>query len=532
MIRPLRALALLLAGGLLGGVDDLVAQRDSTSAQPTVAWTTITYLSGATVYLEVGRQHGVREGTAFTVVRGDSVIAELAASYISSNRTACRVVQGAVRLVVGDSVRYIPAREPEPSTLAVAQSGAPAPRRAMHTTPTVRGRVGVRYLVIDQGEGRMLRQPSLDLRLDGAQIGGTPLGLAVDVRMQRTRVTAADGSEIVPVGQTRVYQAALFHQRNRGGSRIALGRQFATALSPLGIFDGLSVDLQGRHWGGGALAGTQPDVATFAPSGDRTEYGVWLQGHSVPGTRSPWGITVGAIGSYDHGEINREFAYLRGTYSSRHLSLYAAQEIDANRGWKRAMASSFATFTSSFVTAQVTVTDALQFSGGLDSRRTVPLYRDFVNPEIAFDDALRQGHWGDVTVRPDRHLRMTAGIRRSDGGDGASQSLTASISATRLTRLGLGLRGRTTQFTGPLSEGRLSSVALEAAPGNRWRLSLNAGLRTSGSPGAPATTRLTWFGGDLDLSINRSVYLLLSTYRESGAPTASIQSYASLTWRF
>jgi len=496
-MRRLGLASLVFAGGLCGAIDDLAAQQDST-VTPRVAWTTITYLSGATVYLEVGRIQGVREGTTFTVVRADSAVAELAATYVSSSRTAARVVAGETRLQVGDSVRFVPVIEQAPVTVAPGgrRLASAATRRG---PPPVRGRVGVRYLVIDQGNGRLLRQPSLDLRLDGNQIGGSPIGLAVDVRMQRTRVTSPSGEEMVPAGQTRVYQAALVHQRTRGGSRIALGRQFATTLSPLGIFDGLAIDLHGSHWSGGVLAGTQPDMATFAPSGERTEYGAWIQRHGARGTSTP----------------------------------YAAQEIDANRGWKREVAPSFATFTATLLTAQLSVSDALQFSGGLDSRRTIPLYRDFINPEIAFDDALRQGQWGDVTVRPNRHLRLSAGVRRSDGSNaGTAQSATASLTITRLTGLGLGLRARTTRFTGPLSEGQLSSAALELAPGNRWRFSVNAGLRTSGPPGASATTRLTWIGGDLDLSINRSLYLLLSTYRESGQPSPSIQSYGSLSWPF
>jgi hypothetical protein len=44
--------------------------------------------------------------------------------------------------------------------------------------------------------------------------------------------------------------------------------------------------------------------------------------------------------------------------------------------------------------------------------------------------------------------------------------------------------------------------------------------------------RLTWAGGDLDVSVGRSLYLMLSTYRESGMASASRQTYAAVTWRF
>ncbi len=511
----------------------LPAQVPTDSARADSARAVITYLAGGTVYLEVGRLQGVTEATRFTVWREGREIAALAATYVSSRRTASRVVTQSLAPAVGDSVHYAPRYE---ASVVAVPSGAAGQVASATRRPrgprTFWGRVGVRYLVIDQPGGRTMHQPSLDLRLDGQQLGGGAMGLAVDVRMQRTTVATDDGSEVVPAGRTRVYQAAIVHQRTRGGTRFAVGRQFATALSPLGIFDGLAVDVHGRHWSAGGLAGTQPDLATFAPTLSRAEYGLWLQRHSVPGAKGAWSFTLGGVGAYDRGEIDREFLYLRGTLSTRRFSFYAAQEVDVNRGWKRELASGFMSPTSSFVTAQFSPADVVQFSGGFDSRRSVRLYRDFVNPEIAFDDALRQGEWGDVTVRASRHLRMSAGVRSSDGSGGTSQSTTASLVASQLTRLGLGMRLRTTGFTGPFSEGRLSSAAIEAGPSGTWRLSLNAGVRTSGMPGAGTTDRLTWVGGDLDVAINRSLYLMLSTYRESGSPTASIQSYGSLTWRF
>lgn len=509
----------------------LAAQVPATRAAPPVAWAAITYVSGTTVYLEVGTRHGVREGTAFTVFRSGATIAELRATYVSTSRTACSISASTDAPAIGDSVRYTPAPEPKPR--AAGTSTVSSSRAKARISP-LRGRVGVRYLMIDQGEMGNLRQPSFDLRLDGSQIGGTALGVAVDVRTQRTTTSGASGTATVPAGQTRVYQAAVTMQRGISGTRWALGRQFATALSPIGIFDGAAVERSGDHWGGGALAGTQPDAATFAPSGVTAEYGLWLQRHSVPGVAVPWSATVGAIGSYDRGEINREFLYLRGTMSSRRFSLYAAQEIDANRGWKRDVEGAPATFTSSFVSAQLNINNALTLSGGIDSRRSVRLYRNFLNPETVFDDAVRQGQWGEVSVRVSRHLRASSDIRTSGGGvEGAARAVTASVFLSQLTPFGLSMRARTTRYTGPSSEGILTSASFEAAPTRAVRLSINGGVRTSSVPGSGAApTRLTWAGADLDVAIGRSWYAMLSTYREAGSATASIQTYAALTWRF
>jgi hypothetical protein len=524
-----RAIGALIAAVALAVVP-LRAQVATAPNAP--AWATVTYLSGGTVYLEVGTRQGVREGTSFDVVRSGVVIAQLAAKYVSSTRAACTVTTSTSAPAVGDSVRFHPVVEA--ATHSLTPAGPSVTAAARWRQRPLSGRVGIRYLVIEQPDGSTLSQPALDLRLDGSRLSGTGLGVVVDVRTQRTSVSGGAGGGTVPSGQTRAYQAALTYQPGTSQARWAVGRQFATALSPVGIFDGAALDVNLERWSAGALAGTQPDAATFAPSGAITEYGAWIQRHSGAGSHTPWSATLGAIGSYAHGEINREFLYLRGTYSSSHFTVYAAEEVDANRGWKLAVEGSAITPTSTFAMAQANVSTALTISAGLDSRRSVRLYRDFSNPEIVFDDAFREGEWGEVALRASSHVRLSTDIRVSGGGpDGTAQAVTASLTANRITRLDLALRARSTRYTGPLSEGMLTSIALEAAPTNALRLSLNAGQRTSSVPGGgtPAT-RLTWTGADLDLAIGRSTYFMLSTYRESGTPTASIQTYGALSWRF
>lgn len=496
------------------------------------AWTRITDLSGGSAYLEVGTKHGMREGAVMQVLRSGTIIGELVAMYVASSRTACTITSSTTALTIGDSVRYQP-------TAAIASppvaAGSPASRRTAGKKPSaLRGRAGVRYLIIQQPDGSTLTQPAVDFRLDGSQVGGSPFGVAVDVRVRRTSISGGSTGRAAPTGLTRVYQAAFTIQPGRTRSRWAIGRQFATALSPIGIFDGAALDLNFDRWSAGALLGTQPDAATFSPSGATSEFGVWVQRHNAPGGKAPWSMTVGAIGSYERGEINREFAYLRGTWSTRRFSLYGAQEIDANRGWKREVEGSFATLTSSFATAQLNASDAVTLSAGFDSRRSVRLYRDLLNPEIVFDDAFRRGSWGEVSFRLSSRFRVSTDARSSGGGsEGTAQAITASLLANRLTPLQLGFRIRSTRYTGPTSEGLLTSVALEAAPSNAVRIALNAGQRTSATPdGRTPQTRLTWIGGDLDLALGRSVYLMLSTYRERGTPTASTQSYGAFSWRF
>jgi hypothetical protein len=435
---------------------------------------------------------------------------------------------------VGDSVRYVAVIDSQPAGTHSA-NGAPVVRRSS-ARRALRGRVGLRYLVVETGAGTKLTQPAFDLRLDGQQLGGTGLGISVDVRAQRSSFASTNGvtNSGTPTSLNRVYQAALFWNRSAGGARITMGRQFAGALSTIGIFDGLAIDFDRTKWSYGVLAGMQPELATFGLSGATRDYGVYVQRHNMRGGAVPWSFTLGTIGSYTNGQIDREFGYLRTTYNSRRLSIFASQEIDVNRGWKRTVEGTAATLTSSFITAQVSASDGVTFSGGFDNRRSVRLYRDFINPEVAFDDGFREGVWGGTSLTFLRRVRLTADVRNSSGGtEGSAKSFTGSLAVTRITPLHLGLRARTTQYSGAQSTGSLSSASVEINPINAIRLEVTGGVRNTTYPlSGAAATRLTWTGVDADIGIGRRLYLMLSTYREAGTPDRTTQSYVALSYRF
>jgi hypothetical protein len=102
-----------------------------------------------------------------------------------------------------------------------------------------------------------------------------------------------------------------------------------------------------------------------------------------------------------------------------------------------------------------------------------------------------------------------------------------------LTPLQVGMHVRATTFTGTLSDGRLQSASLEVNPFGILRIEVSGGTRDSSRPlDATSATHLTWTGSDADISIGRSVYLMLSTYRESGPTYHSAQSFVSLSYRF
>ncbi|HEU4990383.1 MAG TPA: hypothetical protein VFT41_11410 [Gemmatimonadaceae bacterium] len=538
-----RALAPVLTA-LCSLASAAMAQGDAATATDSAArWAHVTYISGGTVYLDAGTRGGLAAGTHLTVVRDTTFVAELAVQYLSSTSAACTIVRAsAATIVVGDSARYLSVVV----GAAAEQSAAGPPSRegaqpARVSLNRLRGRIGVRYMTIDAGIGPAgtMSQPALDLRLDGTHLSDSPFGVAVDIRAQRSIMPAPDSlhpAPSYPLNVTRVYKAAV--QWNPMGSRAAvtLGRQFSSTSSAVGMFDGVALDYGREHWSTGAFAGLQPSWYTFAFSDSTREYGAYVQWHNVTAGLPVWSFTVGGVGAYTMGQIDREFTYATAMVAASKFTAYVTQELDINRGWRAAQEGSSTTPTSTFATLNYSFTDWLSVNGGVDNRRNVRLYRDYVNPETLFDNSFRQGEWGGATVDWRGRFRVSGEARRTSGGAaGGAQSYTGSMGVMRLTPLALGFHLRDTHYSGQLSTGDLQSLSAEAEPFGLVHLEATGGLRTSSATALGSmfgSTRVTWTSVDADWAVGRSVYVMFSIYREMGSGPRNAQNFLSIAYRF
>jgi hypothetical protein len=487
------------------------------------------------VYIAAGRADGVREGAEVRVLRlGDRGVYRV--TYLSSKSAACLVDSLALLPEVGDSVVFVPAA-PD----VVAGYSATGTRSSVTTTSrrrgaSLRGRIGARFLGSwDRASGASLRQPGLELLLDGPVAPGAPVGLSVDIRSRRIstyRANAAQTSRTL----MGVYQAAMRVQSPGGPVRAVVGRQYAPTLAGIGLFDGVTLDLQRPTWGIGVMAGVEPEPGTLALSSEIQQAGGYLQLRTRPGGSVRWTLSAGALGSYSAGEVNREFAFLQTTIGSRVFNAVLLQEVDMNRGWKIAAGEKRVELTSSFASVNLTPARWLTLSGGRDSRRNVRLYRDLLTPEDEFDDRFRIGVWGGVHLTIGSRLRLGADVRSRtvDGADSLrTTAYSATISLDRITALGIGLRARATRYDTPSrGPGSLFSGTFRLAPVTAFAVELNAGGRQEQL--TPTSDRF-WAGANLELLVRRSWFALVSFTREWGrdnlTPTTE-QLYAGLSYRF
>ena len=550
----MRARMLLVAAvGLACALPRLtLAQQTGASAAParrdSTRMTTVTYISGQSVYVGAGRADGIREGMALEVMRGGLVIATLRTIYLASRSSSGEIVSSAAPPEVGDSVRYHPAAQ---ETIVVATDSSSPKEKEKESTrryPSwrrpIRGHVGVQYLTISQpnidGLGS-LTQPSADVYLEATGLGGTPLGLIVDGRSRRTigtrQVSTFDE-------RTLIYQISLSVANPASGTRFSVGRQYSAALSSVSLFDGVTAELNRASWGVGGFGGVQPDAATMGYSTEVREAGGYVQLHNKPDESVPWSVTTGAVSSRDVGQLNREFGFAQVAWTSPIVSVFATQEIDINRGWKQAAGESTVSPTSTFATVTVRPKDELSFQAGIDNRRNVRLYRDFVSPETEFDDAFRAGIWGGASLVVFRTFRVGADARFASGGSAGDASYyTASLGFTPVSRLGIDARLRSTTYSTDGFTGWLHAFSAAASPfGDQFRFELSGGLRTQSlrqgdstvtNPGlSSGNNRAQWIGASADVSLGRSWYVLLSGTRDGSGVDLTNQFYGSLVFRF
>jgi hypothetical protein len=513
------------------------------------------------VYVSAGRDDGLEEGTELVVVRRGAAIATFRATFLSAHRASGEILRGgdSIAVMVGDSARFIVRSAPQrvaadasagrpptltdtlgaPSTPGPVSSTAGRSLRALG----IRGRVGLRYLIVAQQDSGGIRftQPSADVRIDGQRIAGTPFGLALDARARRTYASLGGADADETSSRTHVYNLSL-SLTTAGGARVAVGRQFSEAFGNVSLYDGVSANLTRRRWGAGLFAGTQPAPTNMSYSSDVRELGSYVQARGTTRDRQSWSMTVGAVGSYHASDPNREFAFGQLTINTARLSLYAVQEIDYNRGWKSDVGERTLQPTSTFLSVQLRPTEPVTVSAGFDTRRSVRLWRDLVSPETEFDDRFRQGVWGSASMRAGSHVRFSADVRSSDGGDSSSSRATAvggTITVDRMLQRRLGMRARSTRYRSPWLDGWLHSAALSVSPWDgRLQLEVEGGIRNERDQpgfavsGGPDASRMHWFGMNTEAALGRSWYLLLTATRETGGWESTHQTYTSLTWRF
>jgi hypothetical protein len=499
----------------------------------------VTYLTGASVYVDAGHSEGLSAGDTVTVLRDGARIALVRVNVASNHRSSCDTLWTNAALAVGDSVIFHESGA-SPASPAVAAAPAPLTPAPVATaasitrkseTARLRGRVGARWLSVNTPGGGKFQQPALDLRADATSYADGRVDFSLDMRNRRTTRSFA-GTGSVSDQFARVYRASLtVHGMGDPRRRLTLGRQISPTLAAISLFDGALLQTGNDHHSFGLFSGTQPDPERYSFSGDIMQTGAFVEFHQPPVSARHWSVSMGGVTSQEKGQPNRDFFFAQSSWFSGGTYASLSQEVDINRGWKRALGAPVLSPTSTFATLRVPVTKWLSADAGFDNRHNVRLYRDRLTPETQFDDTYRQGAWGGAQLALGPHLRLNGEGRQGSGGD-PMHSWSSGAEVQRLTPWNVAVRGRASGLTSLSLESKLYSGSLSCEPRQGLRLDFTSGQRTARNPAIGLDDTETWQSLDGDMSLWRRAYMNAGFERDHSASGNTTQLQAGIAWRF
>lgn len=501
----------------------------------------ISYLAGASAYVDAGQMDGLTAGDTIEVVRDGRAIAHLRVTFVSSKRASCDTLWTRAAIALGDAARYRSDFRRQAAvednarragvrgdSIRVAAVLTPPKGRAATRSSRVRGRLGGRWLSVVSDGGNRYQQPALDLRADARDQLGGHADAALDIRARRT--VRSDDKGTVVDQFSRVYRASTTLRDANNQRRFTLGRQSSPTLASISLFDGALLEWGDNRHTYGAFAGTQPEPLRFGWSGDLVEGGAFAEWHQKPLAAQRWSMSFGGVTSRRGAQVNRDFGFAQAWWFSKGASASVAQEVDVNSGWKRDLGEPLLSWTSTFATMRVPMTPQLALQTGYDNRRSVRLWRDRETPETDFDDRYRQGAWGGTTLELVQHVRSSAEYRTGSGGD-HSDTWSVSGEVYRITRWQCNVRTRFSAFTSPGTESQLVSYGAGFDPLSQSHFEFNAGTRQTRDrlTGFEETER--WQGMDLDLAVGGRWYVSGGWEQQKGQTGSTRQLQAGVSVR-
>lgn len=479
-------------------------------------------LAGNTIYVDVGKDKGWRDGQVLAVFRDGIQVGKIKVVRLSDRFCACEAMLGGGEIRVGDVVsgetQVISARSEKESLMeekdaahaldVSAQSGE-VPIRVSDDVAElraiIRGRVSLRYSFSDdQSEAnRDVHQPAMLMDWNVSQIAGT--GLRFNIRFRARRQSSAGASRTA----LRLYDLGLHYESPNKHFSVGAGRLSPIIVSGVGEFDGGLVSLNaGNQIRVGFFGGYQPDYQTSKFNSQTRKAGAFVNWERSGMGNLRQNTTFAFVGEYENGQSSREFFYLQNSiWLGRSVSLLQHVAVDLNRNNVSAQRKKIQ-FRNGYSSLRISPTSYFSVRVGYDARNqfSTPLYDSVEDSLVSV--AFRQGFQGDVSIRPFRSVLLYArGNIRLKAGEESSRAWSVGGAVSNFLSSGLRLRSRYTHIQGAFGLSRDMSLGASRDIGRWVYLDGEWGVYQSVMP-MMAETRHR-FTGRLQVYLSRRTFLSL-----------------------
>lgn len=512
MIRRLARMAFRIAPLMLMVLGIHRASADTVTIK-------ITHISGESIYLDGGREVGLREKQKGTLEREGEGVAQLEILSLSDRSASCRLLTPGFLARVGDEVIFsiepvitpVPSPPSAPPIKPAEQHARQSPKKRV-SIANVSGRIGIQ--TYSQNDRTNLNydfyQPSLVVRLSASSLFGSHY--AVNLRLRSRRIYRPVSLRNHPQQEwdNRIYEMSLSYANSQSPVRFQAGRILAGKISGIGCLDGIfsELDMSGIL-SMGAFGGTRPDLRTTSIQSQTRKAGVFAAVHSAKSAKSDVHLTAALAGEYTDGRINREFIYQQAGFTrSSQLAIFQSAEINVNRGWrKRAEDRTFA-LTNLLANLRFSPARFVAFSTGYDGYANYRTWETRETPDSLFDEAMRRGYRAGIEVNLPWGFRTDLrGTLRDDGsGDHLYRSGSFALGAHRILRGRIRAGMKYSTFESRFTNGGQPSAELSIAALRGLELRFQTGRTIYDYHDRQPRSVNDWWRSTLDIWIGRRFY--------------------------
>jgi hypothetical protein len=391
---------LFLIAGLTASLHSLQAQQPFR----TRIGSTISYISGSTIYIAAGRQRGLAVGDTAVVWQKGIPGPRAVIAAVSSSSSSAQLTGVGQPVSIGDSVVVEKSVLPEES-LVQSTTTSMGPRTVTGMTgPTVHGRAAVQFVGGGPTNGSWtFAQPSVLLHLQIERLFGEGFSFLM---YGRSTYDMSQSYQWAPGGRRlnlRMYEMSLTYDNPSSWYGMSAGRLLPRYVYGLGATDGVQATARKGNVVAGFVGGSQPDYRTSGVDPERQKIAAFVNIGWGGDLFGPGDITFAYGQQMYKGRLDRDFLYTQSSLSiASRLYLYQSTELDLHKLDSGVRVHTLQ-LTNSFVTLNYVATDWLSVNGGMDATRPLTLLAS-ETPDSLLNKDLQKGVRGGVNIRLPWHI--------------------------------------------------------------------------------------------------------------------------------
>jgi hypothetical protein len=459
----------------------------------------VKYVTGENVYLDGGSAKGLNVGDKLYVVRNQKdVIAQLELIYVAEYSASCKILNASQTIQVGDIAAVVETKKPESSEpqkdietgetsdveKAVVAAAEPLEDAQPRTSLTrISGSVSVQFFHLDDRTKNNLdfTRPAFRLNFRAQRLWGREFNLRVRTR-SLYNIRTRPYSSRVPQEEwrNRVYELSFSYEDRRSPLNYKFGRIISNYMSGVGYIDGGQVQYNfSPSVRIGVFGGTQPDLQNSKFQTAVKKYGAYFNLAIGSYQNQYFETTIAGAAQYHSSTVSREFLYFQNNYSyNSRLTIYQSMEVDINRQWRKEKAGQSTTLSNFFISGRYRFSRAVTAGLTYDNRRNYWTYEVLSVADSLFDDALRTGLRGNLSLRLPGSIYVFAngGYRKKETDEKATVSYAGGVNKSNLLVRGFFINLNYAGFTGPFTDGQNGSVTIGQDFLNGVRIAVDYGI--------------------------------------------------------